>query len=220
MREIIFYSSYRNPCNISNYLISFFSVRVVNTLGPDLSIKLFKETQKIESDGGMLIVNGMRRRTPGGVFLFLLKNCDDISKQQKKDIFLDETRKTIKSRKISQALKRDLEVEELKKSLKNENELPVLGSLGSRSDLLASSTSHLHLDTHVNLSNPPPSPVTDCNRENSSDFDSHSIQHMVNVTSPEKGNLMRFDKLKLNLFCDFIDFFNRFSKSNECSCIL
>lgn len=141
----------------------------------------------------MLIVNGMRRRTPGGVFLFLLKNCDDISKKQKKDIFLEETRKTIKSRKISQALKRDLEVEELKKSLKCENELPVLGS---RSDLLASSTSHLHLDTHVNLSNPPPSPVTDCNRENSSDFDSHSIQHMVNVTSPEKGtfdlNLIRY----------------------------
>lgn len=132
----------------------------------------------------MLIVNGMRRRTPGGVFLFLLKNCDDISKKQKKDIFLEEERKTIKSRKISQALKRDLEVEELKKSLKKENELPVLAS---RSDLLASSTSHLGLDTHVNLSNPPPSPVTDFNRENSSDFDSHPIQHMVNVASPEKG---------------------------------
>lgn len=170
--------------------ISFsFTVRVVNILGRDLSIKLFKETQKIESDGGMLIVNGMRRRTPGGVFLFLLKNCDDISKKQKKDIFLEETRKTVKGRRISQALKRDLDVEELKKSLKNENELPVLGS---RSDLLASSTSHLCLDTHVNLSNPPPSPVTDCNRENSSDFDSHSIQHMVNVTSPEKGLLIVF----------------------------
>lgn len=129
-------------------------------------------------------MNGMRRRTPGGVFLFLLKNCDDISKKQKKDIFLEEARKTIKGRKMSQALQRDLEVEELKKSLKKDNELPVLGT---RSDLLASSTSHLHLDTHVNLSNPPPSPVTDCNRENSSDFDSHSIQHMVNVTSPEKG---------------------------------
>lgn len=166
-----------------------FTVRVVNILGRDLSIKLFKETQKIESDGGMLIVNGMRRRTPGGVFLFLLKNCDDISKKQKKDIFLEETRKTVKGRRISQALKRDLDVEELKKSLKNENELPVLGS---RSDLLASSTSHLCLDTHVNLSNPPPSPVTDCNRENSSDFDSHSIQHMVNVTSPEKGLLIVF----------------------------
>lgn len=154
----------------------------------------------------MLIVNGMRRRTPGGVFLFLLKNCDDISKKQKKDIFLEETRKTIKSRKMSQALQRDLEVEELKKTLRKENELPVLGL---RSDSLASSTSQLHLDTHVNLSNPPPSPVTDCNRENSSDFDSHSIQHMVNVTSPEKGlfNILiynEFERSKLLLFLLFI----------------
>ncbi|XP_031617772.1 phosphorylated adapter RNA export protein [Contarinia nasturtii] len=184
-------------------------VRVVNTLGRDLSIKLFKETQKIESDGGMLIVNGMRRRTPGGVFLFLLKNCDEISKKQKKDIFLEEERKTIKSRKISQALKRDLEVEELKKSLKNENELPVLGS---RSDHLASSTSHLGLDTHVNLSNPPPSPVTDFNRENS-DFDSHPIQHMVNVTSPEKdfqrstNAAVTYDDDILSMNCDEMDLF-------------
>lgn len=37
------------------------------------------------------------------------------------------------------------------------------------------------------VSNPPPSPVTDSNRENSSDFDTNDIQHMVNVTSPEKS---------------------------------
>lgn len=153
----------------------------MNILGRDLPIKLFKETQKIESDGGMLIVNGMRRRTPGGVFLFLLKNCDDISKKQKKEIFLEESRKTIKARKLSQNLRRDQKVEELKKSLQLEQiDLPVINS---RVDAL--STSGIHLET--NLSNPPPSPVTDCNRENSSDFDTHDIQHVVNVTSPGKG---------------------------------
>lgn len=150
-------------------------------------MKLFKETQKIESDGGMLIVNGMRRRTPGGVFLFLLKNCDDVNKKQKKEIFQEEARKTIKGRKIAQALKRDQKVEELKQSLKIENDLP---TLASRCELLVSNASHLKLDQHANLSNPPPSPVTDCNRENSSDFDSHDIQHMVNVTSPEKGKII------------------------------
>lgn len=135
----------------------------------------------------MLIVNGMRRRTPGGVFFFLLKNCDEISKKQKADIFVEETRKTIKARKLSQALQRDQKVEELKKSLQCENDMPTLMARGDL--LLASSTSHLRLDTHntANLSNPPPSPVTDCNRENSSDFDTNDIQHMVNVTSPEKG---------------------------------
>lgn len=167
---------------IRRYLIVFFliSVRVVNVLGRELPIKLFKETQKIECDGGMLIVNGMRRRTPGGVFLFLLKNCDDISKKQKKDIFIEETRKTVKGRKVAQTTKRDQEVEELKKTLKNDNELP---ALGTRCDVLASTTSHLRLGgTHANLSNPPPSPVTDCNRENSSDYDSHCMQHVVNIT--------------------------------------
>lgn len=37
------------------------------------------------------------------------------------------------------------------------------------------------------VSNPPPSPVTDGNRENSSDFDTHTIKHMVNMESPEKA---------------------------------
>lgn len=42
------------------------------------------------------------------------------------------------------------------------------------------------------VSNPPPSPVTDGNRENSSDFDSHDIRHhVVNVTSPEKATMAR-----------------------------
>lgn len=149
-----------------------------------MPIKLFKETQKIESDGGMLIVNGMRRRTPGGVFLFLLKNCDDITKKQKKEIFMEDVRKCIKGRKVSQSVKRDQKVEELKKTLHIENELPVLSSRG---DILVAA--HLRPDTHANLSNPPPSPVTDCNRENSSDFDTHDIQHVVNDTSPEKGNV-------------------------------
>lgn len=40
------------------------------------------------------------------------------------------------------------------------------------------------------VSNPPPSPVTDSNRENSSDFDTNDIQHVVNVTSPDKTMTM------------------------------
>lgn len=157
-------------------------MRIVNVVGRDMSIRLYKETQKIESDGGMLIVNGMRRRTPGGVYLFLMKNCDDITKKQKKDIFLEDSRKCIKSRKSAQEEKRDQEVEELKKTLQIEKELP---QLSTRSEFIGAA--HLHDDNHANLSNPPPSPVTDCNRENDSDFDTHNLQHVVNVTSPEKG---------------------------------
>lgn len=36
--------------------ISQFAVRVVNVLGKEIPTKLFKETQKIEADGGMLIM--------------------------------------------------------------------------------------------------------------------------------------------------------------------
>lgn len=36
------------------------------------------------------------------------------------------------------------------------------------------------------MSNPPPSPVTDGNREISSDYDTHEIKHVVNMVSPEK----------------------------------
>jgi len=154
-------------------------LRIVEVLGRDLPIKIFKETQKIEKDGGMMIMNGQRRRTPGGVFLFLLKHSDEIPQNQKNLIFIEEARKKNQEKKTLQSIKRDREVEELKKSLKNENELTVLST---RSELL------LNAEVQANLSNPPPSPVTDCNRENSSDFDTHDIHHL-NVTSPEKNIL-------------------------------
>jgi len=69
------------------------SIRIVEVLGRDLPMKLFKETQRIEKDGGMMIMNGQRRRTPGGVFLFLLKHSEEVPQDQKKLIFIDDTRK-------------------------------------------------------------------------------------------------------------------------------
>lgn len=78
------------------------------------------------------------------MFLFLLKNCDKISKQQKTEIFNDEVRKYNKAQKSAQAAKRDRKVEELKKSLKNENELTVLSTRGELS------LAHLNVETHAN----------------------------------------------------------------------
>ncbi|XP_055593790.1 phosphorylated adapter RNA export protein isoform X2 [Uranotaenia lowii] len=153
-------------------------LRIVNVLGKEIPVKLFKETQKIEADGGMLIMNGARRRTPGGVFLFLLKHNEEIDKEDKKSIFLEDKKATIKERKNSQAINREKKVEELKKTLNRqvaENELP------TRSDLMMS---HLKPETHNTLSNPPPSPVGDENREGSPDFEPQNVH--LNVTSPEK----------------------------------
>lgn len=88
--------------------------------------------------------NGMRRRTPGGVFLFLLKNSCDLQHEQKKQIFFDESRKQNKEQKLLQAMKRDRKVEELKQTLKIEQELTVLST---RSEL---AVNHLKAENHAN----------------------------------------------------------------------
>lgn len=64
-----------------------------------------------------MIMNGKRRRTPGGVFLFLLKKSDDVNQESLKYIFQEDKSKSIKGRKDLQQANRDRKVEELKKSL-------------------------------------------------------------------------------------------------------
>lgn len=49
-------------------------IGVVELFGVEVCLELFEKTQKIEADGGMMIKNGERRRTPGGVFLQLLRD--------------------------------------------------------------------------------------------------------------------------------------------------
>lgn len=115
-------------------------------LGIELALELYRETQRIEADGGMMInvselyiyidwylklciclQNGRRRRTPGGVFLFLLKHHDNITPAQQKSIFSEDRQKEIKSRKQIENLIRDRKVEELKKCLSEKStELPLL----------------------------------------------------------------------------------------------
>jgi PHAX RNA-binding domain len=51
--------------------------RVVKVLGPDVALDYLKQTRAIEKAGGMLIASGKRRRTPGGVFFYLVQtHCD------------------------------------------------------------------------------------------------------------------------------------------------
>jgi hypothetical protein len=49
-------------------------VGVVELLGVDMAKELFSQTRDAELKGGMMIKNGERRRTPGGVFLQLLRD--------------------------------------------------------------------------------------------------------------------------------------------------
>ncbi|CAB4056951.1 PHAX [Lepeophtheirus salmonis] len=56
---------------------------VLEIIGIPHSLKLFKETQDIEKNGGKMIKNGSRRRTPGGLFLQLLRESKEAEINQK-----------------------------------------------------------------------------------------------------------------------------------------
>ncbi len=58
---------------------------VVKVLGEPVSLALLEETQRTEQSGGMLLPDGSRRRTPGGVFFFLARQ--KLSHEDKVAIF-------------------------------------------------------------------------------------------------------------------------------------
>ncbi|KAH8370899.1 hypothetical protein KR093_005510 [Drosophila rubida] len=146
-------------------------VRVVEVLGLDVPLELYKETQRIEADGGMMIKNGRRRRTPGGVFLFLLKHHNNITPAQQKSIFTEDRQNDNKSRKQIETLIRDRKVEELKKCLSEKStELPLLLT---RKEHYLQGAESLNQNQPGNLSNPPPSPVGQ--EQNSPEYKTHEI---------------------------------------------
>ncbi|KAM3847641.1 phosphorylated adapter RNA export protein isoform 2-T4 [Vipera latastei] len=56
--------------------------RVVKIIGKKKSIELLMKTTEVEQNGGLLIMDGSRRRTPGGVYINLLKNTPCITSEQ------------------------------------------------------------------------------------------------------------------------------------------
>lgn len=47
--------------------------KIVKVLGPEASLALLAEVERIEESGGLLVPDGGRRRTPGGVFFHLAR---------------------------------------------------------------------------------------------------------------------------------------------------
>jgi len=66
--------------------------RTVKTVGKKKALELLAMTEDIEECGGMMTVDGSRRRTPGGVFLLLLRN-DFYTRKEDLDIIFEEDRK-------------------------------------------------------------------------------------------------------------------------------
>ncbi|XP_003739444.2 phosphorylated adapter RNA export protein [Galendromus occidentalis] len=65
--------------------------RAVSEIGTDLATDLLYAAETIEANGGLMINNGSRRRTPGGVFLHLLRNDKRVDKETVDRVFEAET---------------------------------------------------------------------------------------------------------------------------------
>jgi len=81
-------------------------ISLVKIVGRRVVWNFFKETQKIEASGGMVINNGARRRTAGGVMMHLLRKSEDEAIKEKVKKFFNESQKNDHRRKIAVANKR------------------------------------------------------------------------------------------------------------------
>ncbi len=61
--------------------------RVVGRLGIDRARAFLTRTQEIEAAGGLMLPDGSRRRTPGGVFFHLVRADDTLSREDRVSIF-------------------------------------------------------------------------------------------------------------------------------------
>jgi hypothetical protein len=50
---------------------------VVKILGPDKALALCEKALEVEQQGGMMTRDGTRRRTPGGVFFYLVRGSNN-----------------------------------------------------------------------------------------------------------------------------------------------
>merc|ERR1711874_636807 len=93
-------------------------------IGRQAALNLFEKTQLVEAEGGMMIKNGSRRRTPGGCFLQLLRETDhpDIDKEKVKKFFNNaqkqEQRQMLKARKKKKKKNFEKEMEDFLKAKK------------------------------------------------------------------------------------------------------
>merc|ERR1712098_781719 len=68
-------------------------ISLVKLLGRRVALHFFKETQKVEMNGGMVVDNGARRRTAGGVMFYLMKQTEDEAIKGKVKQFVSEFQK-------------------------------------------------------------------------------------------------------------------------------
>lgn len=72
---------------------------VVRVLGVNTALDIFEETKELVQKGGLKTDEGDRKRTPGGTFLYIMKNRAYATDQQIKEIFKYEKAKGIQRKK-------------------------------------------------------------------------------------------------------------------------
>ncbi|XP_016145419.1 phosphorylated adapter RNA export protein [Sinocyclocheilus grahami] len=95
--------------------------RVVRVIGKKKAIELLTETATIEQTGGLYTVDGSRRRTPGGVYLNLLKNTPSISDGQVKEIFHEENQKEYNNKKSAKKRRKRIVAKKMKQAISTLN---------------------------------------------------------------------------------------------------
>ncbi|XP_056680668.1 phosphorylated adapter RNA export protein isoform X2 [Monodelphis domestica] len=95
--------------------------RIVRIIGNKKAIELLMETAEVEQNGGLLIMNGSRRRTPGGVYLNLLKNTPSINEGQIKEIFYLENQKEYENKKAAKKRRVQVLGKKMKQAIKGLN---------------------------------------------------------------------------------------------------
>ncbi|XP_050499294.1 phosphorylated adapter RNA export protein [Diabrotica virgifera virgifera] len=173
---------------------------VINVMGKQKAIEFYEETQKVEEEGGMLIMNKTRRRTPGGVFLFLVRHDYHITLDQKNRIFGEERQRFKQYTKKKQKQKNL----DRKKAIQAQNPR-ILPELLTRAEAFstANSTKKNKESCDQDFVNPPPTPETD-HCDNSRDGMEGSTSPVINsndALDTERGGLNSYDDDFLDLGC-------------------
>ncbi|KAL1513673.1 hypothetical protein ABEB36_003052 [Hypothenemus hampei] len=172
-------------------------LKVIQVMGKSTCIEKFKETQQIESEGGMPIMNLTRRRTPGGVFLYLVRNDYNITPDQINQIFAEARQKSL-------ATKKDLKKQRLQK-LKEKAQLErnkLLPELLTRAEIFAKENIGKTVASSDDGNCPPPSPETD-HQESGDNMDQIALESHSQLTDPNNSvNYVSDPRTKLKTYDD------------------
>lgn len=136
-------------------------LKIILAVGLQKAVDTFKKVQEIEADGGMMIFNQSRRRTPGGIYFFLIKNDSTLTREQFDAIFGDDRLKNkeiIKERKKKKTDKLKAERARERDASTLNSKLPELLSKGELHVENNKSNWTLKKAEAEDVTNPPPTP--------------------------------------------------------------